>query len=257
MNINNNQIIETIINSLRSKLRKYKPETKHQPFHVRLLGKDRMALFSFIHSLNTTFGMSIFEPVAKKIAMNYFKEVRSQVIAGDKISLENQKNIQMIIDSLRSATIKPNWRDHYSILKSSLKTGEITDVKLTKVDLLLEDFDNNVYLFDLKTAKPNKGSFIEYKRTLLEWTAARLMNNKSKKVKAMLVIPYNPYYPKPYSRWTMAGMIDLNEELKVGKEFWDFLGEEGTYDLVLDCFEKAGIEMRDEIDEYFSKFIAL
>lgn len=34
------------------------------PFHTRLLGKDRMALFSFIHSLNTNFGTSIFEPVA-------------------------------------------------------------------------------------------------------------------------------------------------------------------------------------------------
>ncbi|MDR0411845.1 MAG: TdeIII family type II restriction endonuclease, partial [Treponema sp.] len=26
------------------------------PFHYRLLGRDRMALFSFIQSLNTTFG---------------------------------------------------------------------------------------------------------------------------------------------------------------------------------------------------------
>jgi hypothetical protein len=31
------------------------------PFHARLLGQDRMALFSFIHSLNTNFGTSINE----------------------------------------------------------------------------------------------------------------------------------------------------------------------------------------------------
>ncbi len=31
------------------------------PFHYRLLGKDRMALYSFIHSLNTAFGNSIFD----------------------------------------------------------------------------------------------------------------------------------------------------------------------------------------------------
>ena len=54
----------TIKDSLRRKFESYKPETKHMPFHYRLLGKDRMALYSFIQSLNTTFGTSIFEPVA-------------------------------------------------------------------------------------------------------------------------------------------------------------------------------------------------
>ncbi len=31
------------------------------PFHTRLLGTDRLALYSFIHSLNTNFGTSVFE----------------------------------------------------------------------------------------------------------------------------------------------------------------------------------------------------
>ncbi|MBM3328747.1 MAG: TdeIII family type II restriction endonuclease [Calditrichaeota bacterium] len=33
------------------KLREYSPETQAMPFHVRLLGRDRMALYSFIHSI--------------------------------------------------------------------------------------------------------------------------------------------------------------------------------------------------------------
>jgi len=58
MSISSDQIIiieNTIKDSLRKKFQKYKPETKYMPFHFRLLGRDRMALFSFIHSLNTTF----------------------------------------------------------------------------------------------------------------------------------------------------------------------------------------------------------
>ena len=35
---------------IRRKLSDYSPESNNMPFHVRLLGKDRMALFSFIHS---------------------------------------------------------------------------------------------------------------------------------------------------------------------------------------------------------------
>ena len=53
------EIEHTIRETLRNKLSSYKPETGHMPFHHRLLGKDRMALFSFIHSLNTTLGISI------------------------------------------------------------------------------------------------------------------------------------------------------------------------------------------------------
>ena len=36
-----------LILSLRNKFENYKPETSSMPFHTRLLGKDRMALYSF------------------------------------------------------------------------------------------------------------------------------------------------------------------------------------------------------------------
>jgi type II restriction enzyme len=50
------RIKENLKQSLRKKFQNYVPETKYMPFHYRLLGKDRMALFSFIQSINTTFG---------------------------------------------------------------------------------------------------------------------------------------------------------------------------------------------------------
>jgi len=49
-------------------------------------------------------------------------------------------------------------------------------------------------------------------------------------------------------------MLDLDQELKVASEFWDFVGGEGTYEDLLNCFEKVGIELRDEIDDYFKRF---
>ena len=79
-------IINTIKESLSVKFRNYKPETDNMPFHYRLLGKDRMALFSFIQSLNTTFGVSIYEPVAKELAKEKFKEVHTQFVLGKLIT---------------------------------------------------------------------------------------------------------------------------------------------------------------------------
>ena len=48
-------------------------------------------------------------------------------------------------------------------------------------------------------------------------------------------------------------MIDLEYELKVAAEFWDFLGGTGLYEALLNIFEKVGIELRPEIDAYFAQ----
>lgn len=106
----------------------------------------------------------------------------------------------------------------------------------------------------MKTAKPNKGGFKEFKRTLLTWVAVYAYQNDFLSINTLIAIPYNPYEPKPYERWTMAGMLDLKDELKVADEFWDFLGGKGSYEMLLKAFEEVGIEMRSEIDEYFAKF---
>ena len=70
------------------------------PFHHRLLGKDRMALYSFIQSLNTTFGVSIYEPVAVELAREKFKIAETQVKPFNEISSEAHRQIQTIMDEL-------------------------------------------------------------------------------------------------------------------------------------------------------------
>jgi len=93
-------IIETIKTCLRNKFREYKPETENMPFHYRLLGKDRMALFSFLQSLNTTFGTSIYEPVAKELAKRIFKQTHMQYKLGNIITQGAQQEIQKIMNNL-------------------------------------------------------------------------------------------------------------------------------------------------------------
>jgi len=247
------EIEQVLRDSLRHKFQNYKPEPASMPFHTRLLGKDRLALFSFIHSLNTNFGTSIFEPVALVLAKNKFKNIK-QAIPGNYISEGAHKQIQKIMDDLSTATASPNKLKEVELIRKVCQKGVMQKVKLTKVDIMLKSNDNQLYLFDLKTAKPNAGGFKEYKRTLLEWVAAVLASNPDAKVNTIIAIPYNPYEPKPYNRWTIRGMLDLDNELKVADEFWDFLAGKGAYQYLLDCFERVGIELRPEIDKYFSKF---
>lgn len=247
-------ITETLKNSLRKKFANHNPEPASMPFHTRLLGSDRLALYQFIHSLNTNFGTTIFEPVALALSSSRFKVALSQQKAGSKISSEAHKVIQDIMDGLSTATISPHKQNEIESIRAVCTKGTMQNVNLTRIDIKLESNDGNIYYFDLKTAKPNAGGFKEFKRTLLEWVAAALAENPNANVQSFIAIPYNPYEPKPYTRWTMRGMLDLDNELKVGKEFWDFIGGEGAYEDLLSCFEQVGIEMREEIDIYFSRF---
>lgn len=239
--------------ALRQKFTNYKPESTFMPFHTRLLGKDRMALYSFIQSLNTNFGTSIFEPVAEELVLQNFDVVKRQVEAGSIITKEAQRVIQDIMDSLESGNSKPCKADEMQKILAVAKSGEVSEIKPTKVDLFLQK-DKNVYLIDIKTAKPNKGGFKEFKRTLLTWVASFAHNNPNIDIHTLIAIPYNPYEPKPYQRWTMAGMLDLDSELKVASEFWNFLGGNSSYEVLLEAFEEVGCEMRNEIDEYFKRF---
>ncbi|MBP7496969.1 MAG: TdeIII family type II restriction endonuclease, partial [Bacteroidales bacterium] len=177
MSLNNFQkhhIDSVLKNSLRNKFQNYKPEPASMPFHTRLLGKDRLALYSFIQSLLTHFGTNIFEPVALALASTSFASASSQEIAGSQISSEAHRVIQNIMDRLSTAESFPNKTDEINAIRAVCQSGEMTKVKPTKVDVKLIDNNGTIYLIDIKTAKPNAGGFKEFKRTLLEWVATTL-----------------------------------------------------------------------------------
>ncbi|MCL2099345.1 MAG: TdeIII family type II restriction endonuclease [Oscillospiraceae bacterium] len=115
------------------------------------------------------------------------------------------------------------------------------------------DKNGSHWIFDMKSPKPNIGELKGFKRTMLNWSGISMTKNPSVDVHALIAVTYNPNYPKPYQSWQMRGMLE-RDEIIVEKEFWDFIGGEGAYEELLNCFERAGIAMRDEIDEYFKRF---
>lgn len=134
------RVEQTITTCLRNKLANYTPESKEMPFHYRLIGKDRMALFSFIHSLNTSFGTSIFEPVAQALASEHFAKASTQHIIGNAICDNSQRAISEILDSLRAGESDPNKQCEKEYIQNSLY-GLSHSIKPTKVDLYLEDYN--------------------------------------------------------------------------------------------------------------------
>ncbi|GAB4338160.1 MAG: hypothetical protein OHK0038_16820 [Flammeovirgaceae bacterium] len=191
--------------------------------------------------------------MAVALSANHFQTAKTQFAVGSEISELAQKEIQTIINEL-SMGAEPDKVKEIERIRQVCQKGVMQKLKTVKVDLYLETQNAEIHLFDLKTAKPNISNFKDFKRTLLEWVAIILAQNPTVQVHSYVAIPYNPYHPEPYQRWTLKGMLDLPQELKVAEEFWNYLGGTGAFEDLLDCFELAGLEMQDEIDAYFKKF---
>ncbi len=249
----NAEIEQLLKEQIRRKMDGYSPETNNMPFHIRLLGRDKMALFSFIQSVNTSLGTSVFEQVAAIIAKPNFRQAVNQYTDfNNTISPVAQHMIQQIMDDLRASRSKPDKQNEIRKILSVAQNRELLTVRRPRIDLFLEDNDGTEYYFDLKSAKPNMEEIVGYKRKILEWVAMRGAVNSNVKLFTGLAIPYNPYEPEPYARWTFKGLFDLPFEIKVAEEFWDFLGGEKTYEELLGVFEKVGMDLRPEIDNKFS-----
>jgi type II restriction enzyme len=165
---------------IRRKLTERKAEPSEMPFHTRLLGKDRMAVFSFIQSINTTIGQDIFEPIAAIAARPRFKQAISQYKKfNDTISTEAQRVIQSLINDLTTARVTPNKEIETASVLAVAQSGEIQKIRHPRIDLFLESQEGIEYYIDMKTAKPNAAQFVAFKRTLLEWTAIRGVINPS------------------------------------------------------------------------------
>lgn len=181
------QITELLKGQIRRKLSDYSPETSKMPFHIRLLGQDRVALFSFIQSINTTLGTSVFEPVAAIIATLHFKRAVHQYKEfNNTISSESQVVIQQIMDDLKVAKKAPNKVLETAEILKVAQLAPFKNIKRPRIDLFLESADGTEYYFDLKTAKPNLDEIVGFKRKILEWIAIRgVVNPKPNIVKSL------------------------------------------------------------------------
>lgn len=249
------EIEQLLKKQIRLMLADYSPEFINMPFHTRLLGKDRMALFSFIKSINTTLETSVFNQIAALIAKPHFRQaIDHYKNFNNTISSNSRIIIQQILVDLKGGKYWSDKRKEIDMILSVAQKGELKTIKRPRIDLFLEANDGTEYYFDLKATKPSNENIVGFKRKMLEWVAIRGATNPNPKISTSLAITYNPYEPKPYARWAFQGMFDLPNEMKVADEFWNFLGGPQTYEDVLAVIEKVGIELRPELDKKFATF---
>ena len=125
------KIEKAVTKAIRDKLERYSPETDEMPFHYRLIGKDRIYLYRFIHSLSTTFGTSVFEPVAKIIAeSNYVVTLKQDM--GSEMSENSAREIDKIMSDITAANITPD-HEHALVDIATANAASLALLRLFKI----------------------------------------------------------------------------------------------------------------------------
>ena len=227
---------------IEDKLRRYARETSSMPFLTRLIqDSEKVAAYSFIYSIATTLGMSIYEDVSKIIAEETADECFTKYDIGGVLSREQKSVIDDIVRKLRNGEREVNnGKEIKLVLDASAKDGK------AQKEGRIADFymrrGGKEHYFEIKTVKPNIDVFTKSKTKLLEWVARR-----RSPIKVFLAFPYNPYHPQPYERFTEQGVLDRGKEFLIGKEYWDFLGGEGTFEELLALFDDVGKKFKTKI----------
>lgn len=227
---------------IEDKLRRYARETSSMPFLTRLIqDNEKVAAYSFIHSVATTLGMSIYEDVSRIIAEETADECFTKYDVGGVISREQKSIIDDIVRKLRNGEKEVNSIQEVKlVLEASArdgkaqKEGRIADFYMRRA--------GKEHYFEIKTVKPNIDVFTKSKTKLLEWVARRRIP-----IKVFLAFPYNPYHPQPYERFTEQGVLDRGKEFLIGKEYWNFLGGENTFEELLTLFDTVGKKFKEKI----------
>lgn len=236
------KIVALLERKIEDKLRRYARETSSMPFLARLIqDNEKVAAYSFIHSVATTLGMSIYEYVSVILAESTADECFRNYDVGGVLSREQKSVIDDIVRKLRNGEKKVNSSQEIKLVLGvsakggkAQKEGRIADFYMRR--------GGKEYYFEIKTVKPNIDVFTKSKTKLLEWVARR-----RSPIKVFLAFPYNPYHPQPYERFTEQGVLDRGKEFLVGKEYWDFLGGKGAFEELLVLFDGVGKKFKEKI----------
>jgi len=245
LSLSNNQkqqITHLLSSKLEKKLRRYARESTSMPFLVKLMqDREKVAAYSFIHSLATTLGMSIYEDVSKIIANENSDECFTKYDIGSVISRNQKSVIDNIIRELRNGDRESNIElETQEILNADPSNGRVQ--KEGRIADFYMKRDGVEQYFEIKTVKPNIDVFTKSKSKLLEWVA-----RKRTAVKVFMAFPYNPYHPKPYERFTLQGLLKQGEDFLIGEQYWDYLGGENTFVEILELFDAVGKSYKESI----------
>lgn len=238
------QIADLVRTKLDSKLSSYQSETNYTPFFSAIFDEEVILNASLMQSLYTSFGMSIYEQMAVILAKNAgYQAFRQHQILG-----EIDDDTERLIDKLCKDN-EPNKELEIELIRNSVKEGDPNHKdKDRTADVFVQFPDGRELYVDITTVKPNLKEFRAMRKKMLRWVALRLSVDRGANIDTRIGIPYNPYYPESYLRWT--GNELSNKDLLVQHDLWEKFAGYDVFDEIIETFTQVGDEMKSQIRSF-------
>lgn len=235
--------------ALKNKLKSYNRETSYMPFQEAILGKKNTAIYSFGISISTWLGQNLkggYEEIARILANALGSEVHLQYKIPYSITKDTERKIYEIYTSILRGEISPDADTLAKQIKKFAK-GKKGIHQDSVVDVFIKDKEKNLFIFDISSPKSNMKEAKALKLKIMNWTALGYANYKDvKSIYAFIALPYNPYHPKEYERFSTK-IFDSSKDILVQDKFWDKIAGFKVYDKLIETIQKVGSENMEDL----------
>jgi len=211
-----------------------------------IIPKERK-IRSIVGGLETSLGTTLWEPLAKALALENGFEVIAQNLECPVNMPSNLSNtLQTILDERkRNSGVYDAISSHSEIVRvcqSFLKRPIDTFESAPRgfgIDIWLKK-DNVNYFFDTKTVQPNIGQYSKFVEQILNWYSFFYSRFPDQKAQARIVFPYNPHQDIFWNKTMGKGKpLERDNEGWVENQFWDFCsGLDDTYSIIVETFKE-------------------
>ena len=212
---------------------------------IHTIPEKQRRMYSGIQSLLTTLGQSFYEDMAVSIASIHSTKAETQMKTNHYLSKDRIVKIDEIIHDLQTKKRKPNVKNEIREILSIPNKNLVKDDNGRIVDVYIKK-GRNEYYFELKTTLLNVSGVPNLKKQILKYVA-----RENQSIHAALVLPYNPYFPKPYNRHKILDVFEYKKDFLTGEDFWDLIGGKGAYHDIEDSFKKIGTKYWEKLSAKF------
>ena len=219
------------------------------PFHQLFFPEEAILAARVERSVVTSMGTKLYPALAEAIAGSRFRRVFVEHVVEGPVNDAAINMIEQIVTELRTSPSKretPRQPDHEGELRDILNSrGGGQSTRAVTADIFIEDFDDCPLLIELKSPLPNLDIAAESKRKLLYYLT--IMNRRGISTsKAFLGLTYNPHITRDqYNHPFTKRIMDMDKQVLIGSELWNYIGGPGTYASLLSLIERVRQELPD------------
>lgn len=232
-------IMETWVESQAPKLRRLNLDTIRQgyPFHQLIFSPDAILAARQERTIVTSMGSELYPRLADALARDRFQNVVREHTTAGELNEAACNMIEQITTELREPGRQRDRRIPNRVTELAailnLRGGEPAQRSVI-ADLYVGDYTGGPLFVELKTPLPNLDIAAESKKKMLYFLALMERQNVAG-AKAFLGLTYNPFVTRAKYRHSFTNRImDMEREVLIGSELWDYLGGPGAYNELLE-----------------------